>query len=133
MKQSVFFISVLVFSMSACKSSKTTAQAEQSHKTETANLPIETVVPESGDTLRVVVEFIVEKNGSIRKVKIVSSSGEPLIDAEALRIIKASPKWEPAKQHGKTLRVRYTLPMAFVLTDTEKGKEKEEKKDDDDG
>ena len=100
MKATIFLVTVLIFSMFACKSSKT-------------------IVPENKDTLCAIVGFTIEKDGSMSNVKIVSSSGDTLLDAEALRVVKSSPPWEPAIQRGKPVRVKYTFPVRFTLTDTE--------------
>ena len=63
---------------------------------------------------RVVVQFVVNKDGSICDAKIVKSV-DPHLDTEALRIIRAMPRWVPGKQKGETVRVRYTLPVNFRL------------------
>jgi len=63
---------------------------------------------------RVIISFVVEKDGSINSSEVVKSVHEQL-DAEALRVISAMPKWKPGKQRGKTVRVRYTLPVNFRL------------------
>ncbi len=61
---------------------------------------------------RCVVEFIVEKDGSLSNPKIIKSK-TPKLDAEAIRLVKAMPKWKPGKEKGKTVRVKYSLPIAF--------------------
>ena len=61
---------------------------------------------------RCVVEFIVEKDGSLSNPKIKKSK-TPKLDAEAIRLVKAMPKWKPGKEKGKTVRVKYSLPIAF--------------------
>ena len=63
---------------------------------------------------RVIVEFIVEKDGSISGPKVIRSL-TPKCDAEALRVVKSMPKWKPGKQNGKFVRVKYTLPVRFKL------------------
>ena len=63
---------------------------------------------------RVIVTFVVEKDGSISDVKVVKSL-DPLLDKEAVRVVSAMPKWYPGKQNGVTYRVRYTLPVTFRL------------------
>ena len=63
---------------------------------------------------RVIVEFIVEKDGSISGPKVILSL-TPKCDAEALRVVKSMPKWKPGKQNGKIVRVKYTLPVRFKL------------------
>lgn len=63
---------------------------------------------------KVFISFVVEKDGSLSDVKIVRSVSDDL-DAEALRVIKASPNWEPGTQNGKPVRVAYTMPLSFSL------------------
>ena len=63
---------------------------------------------------RVVVQFIVEKDGAVTGVKTVRSV-TPALDAEAVRVIKAMPKWTPGKQGGQPVRVRYNVPVSFKL------------------
>ena len=63
---------------------------------------------------RVIVNFIVETDGSITEAK-VTRSIHPLLDAEALRVINAMPKWNPGMQGGKPVRVKYTVPVTFKL------------------
>lgn len=64
---------------------------------------------------RVVVSFIVNKDGTVKDAKIVRSVDKS-IDAEALRVISAMPKWQPGYQDGKAVSVRYTVPVTFRLT-----------------
>lgn len=64
---------------------------------------------------RVFIGFIVEKDGSISNAKI-SKSVTPLLDAEALRIIKSMPAWIPGKQRGQAVRVAFNLPITFHLS-----------------
>ena len=63
---------------------------------------------------RVICTFIVEKDGSISNVK-VAKSLDPLLDAEAVRVVSGMPKWIPGKQNGVTYRVKYTIPVTFRL------------------
>ena len=63
---------------------------------------------------RVVVTFVVEKDGSITNAEVVKSVYQPL-DEEALRVVNNMPKWIPGQQNGKTLRVKYTIPVSFRL------------------
>jgi protein TonB len=63
---------------------------------------------------RVIVGFIVERNGSISSAKIVRSV-DPALDKEALRVISSMPKWNPAKKNGVPVRVKFNLPIAFKL------------------
>lgn len=63
---------------------------------------------------RVAVRFIVEKDGSISDVKPILSV-HPLLNKEAVRVVKSMPKWSPGKQNGKPVRVRFNLPVMFKL------------------
>ncbi len=69
---------------------------------------------EEGIQGRVVVDFIVEKNGEISNVAISRSVNE-MLDAEAIRVISVSPKWKPAKIGGKEVRVKISIPVEFRL------------------
>ena len=63
---------------------------------------------------RVIATFVVEKDGSISNAKVVKSV-DPLLDAEALRVIDAMPNWKPGMQNGTVVRVKYTVPLSFHL------------------
>ena len=63
---------------------------------------------------RAFVSFVINTDGSIQDVQILNKMGYGF-DEEAIRVIKAMPKWAPAKQGGKTVRSRYTQPISFVL------------------
>lgn len=63
---------------------------------------------------RVTVRFIVEKDGSISDVKPILSV-HPLLNKEAVRVVKSMPKWSPGKHNGKPVRVRFNLPVMFKL------------------
>lgn len=63
---------------------------------------------------RVLVRFIVNEEGRIVDPKVIKSVDEDL-DAEALRVVKAMPKWTPGQNGGKAVSVDYTLPVSFVL------------------
>lgn len=63
---------------------------------------------------RVLVQFVVTKTGDIADAKILKSV-HPQLDAEAMRVVKAMPKWTPGKQHGESVNVRFTLPFSFSL------------------
>ena len=63
---------------------------------------------------RSVIEFVVNKDGSVVDPKVIKAL-DPACDKEALRVIKAMPKWNPGKQRGKPVRVKYTVPVSFRL------------------
>ena len=64
---------------------------------------------------RVLVSFIVEKDGSLSGFEVVKSV-HPDLDAEALKVIKAMPAWKPGTQHGEKVRVKFTVPVNFRLS-----------------
>ena len=64
---------------------------------------------------RVIVQFVVGKNGKIKDVEVVRSGGDPSLDKEAARVIKSMPQWIPGKQRGVPVRVKYTAPVNFKL------------------
>ena len=63
---------------------------------------------------KVYIMFIVETDGSVSNVKIARGV-DPILDAEAIRVVESSPKWKPGKQRGKNVRVSFTFPINFVL------------------
>ncbi|MFC4665607.1 energy transducer TonB [Falsiporphyromonas endometrii] len=63
---------------------------------------------------RVIVQFVVEKDGSATDVKVVRGV-DPSLDKEAIRVVSNMPKWKPGKQRGKPVRTRFTLPVVFQL------------------
>ena len=63
---------------------------------------------------RVIVQFVVERDGSISDIHTVRSVS-PELDAEAIRVVSLMPKWNPGKQRGKAVAVKYTMPIMFRL------------------
>jgi protein TonB len=63
---------------------------------------------------RVGVQFVVNEDGSISQAEVFHKAA-PLLDAEALRVIRAMPKWRPGRQNGKAVKVYFTLPITFTL------------------
>ncbi len=78
------------------------------------NIKYPAVAEENGVQGRVIVKFVVEKDGSIAKVQVVRSV-DPSLDKEAVRVIKSMPRWQPGKQNGKSVSVNYTVPVTFRL------------------
>ncbi len=66
---------------------------------------------------RVFVSFVVERNGNISNTK-VTKGVSPLLDAEALRVVKSMPAWIPGKQGGQTVRVAFAVPINFNLSES---------------
>ena len=62
----------------------------------------------------VYLTFIIEKDGSISNIRVLRSPSD-LLSQEAIRLVKAMPKWKPGKQRGKQVRVQYNLPINFQI------------------
>lgn len=80
-----------------------------------ANLKYPVAAQENGIQGRVIVKFVVDKDGRITDVEITRSVA-PSLDEEAMRIVKAMPKWKPGKLKGNCVRVKYTIPIVFGLS-----------------
>ena len=78
------------------------------------NIKYPVVAQENGVQGRVVVSFVVERDGSITDVQVVRSV-DPSLDREAQRVVKSMPKWIPGKQNGQAVRVKYNVPVSFRL------------------
>lgn len=78
------------------------------------NIRYPTIAQENGIEGRVIVQFVVNSDGTIVDANVVRSV-DPFLDKEALRVINSMPKWKPGKQRGKPVRVKYTLPVTFRL------------------
>ena len=83
-----------------------------------ANIRYPVAAQTAGKEGRVVVQFVVEADGAVSSAKVVRSISEDL-DAEAVRVVNAMPRWQLGKQKGKAVRVKYTLPVTFRLTKPE--------------
>ena len=79
-----------------------------------SNIHYPTVAAENGVQGRVVVGFVVERDGSITDVNVLRSV-DPSLDREATRVVKSMPKWTPGKQNGSAVRVKYQVPVTFRL------------------
>lgn len=79
-----------------------------------SNIKYPVVAQENGVQGRVIVGFVVERDGSITDVKVMRSV-DPSLDREAQRVVKAMPRWKPGKQNGSAVRVKYTVPVVFRL------------------
>ena len=78
------------------------------------NIKYPTISQENGVQGRVIVQFVVNRDGSIVDPVVVRGV-DPYLDKEALRVISMMPKWKPGKQRGKAVRVKYTVPVMFRL------------------
>lgn len=79
-----------------------------------SNVKYPVVAQENGVQGRVQIGFVVERDGSITDVRVVRSV-DPSLDKEAMRVVKMMPRWNPGKQNGQTVRVKYTVPVLFRL------------------
>lgn len=78
------------------------------------NIEYPTIAKENGVEGMVVVQFVVERDGSIAGAQVVKGIGAGC-DEEALRVVRAMPKWQPGKQRGQPVRVQFNLPIRFKL------------------
>lgn len=79
-----------------------------------SNIHYPAVAAENGVQGRVVVGFVVERDGSITDVNVMRSV-DPALDREAVRVVKNMPHWTPGKQNGSAVRVKYQVPVTFRL------------------
>lgn len=79
------------------------------------NIKYPTICQEQGIQGRVVVQFVVNKDGSIVDPEVIKPVN-PYLDKEALRVISTMPKWKPGEQRGKPVRVKFTVPVQFKLS-----------------
>ena len=78
------------------------------------NIKYPTISQEYGVQGRVIVQFVINRDGSIVDAKVVRGV-DPYLDKEALRVVNQMPKWSPGKQRGKAVRCQFTLPVQFRL------------------
>ena len=78
------------------------------------NLQYPTIAAENGIQGKVIVKFVVEKDGSVSGVKVVRGV-DPSLDREAERVIKNMPAWVPGKQNGSAVRCNFNVPVTFKL------------------
>jgi protein TonB len=79
------------------------------------NIRYPAVAKENNTQGKVFLSFVVERDGSLTDAKVVRGIGGGC-DEEALRVLKASPKWKPGIQNGRPVRVLYTIPVSFTLS-----------------
>ena len=72
------------------------------------------IAKENGIQGRVFIQFVINKTGKVVNVEVVRGV-DPYLDKEALRVVKAMPKWKPGKQRGKAVKVSYIVPINFKL------------------
>ena len=88
--------------------------ANQFSKWVNSRLVYPEIAQENGVQGRVTLQFTVEKDGSVTKVKVLRGV-DPSLDKEAVRVVSMSPKWKPGKQRDRAVPVTYTFPVIFQL------------------
>jgi protein TonB len=78
------------------------------------NIRYPQIALDNGISGRVVVKFVVEKDGSVGNVQVVKGVDKDL-DKEAMRVVRAMPKWQPGKNNGQAVRCYYNLPVTFKI------------------
>lgn len=78
------------------------------------NIKYPQIARESGIQGTVYVTFVVEKDGRVTDIRVLRGIGGGC-DEEAVRVIKAMPRWQPGKQRGKPVRVQFNMPIKFTL------------------
>jgi len=78
------------------------------------NIKYPTISQETGSQGKVIVQFVVDRDGTISNPEVVRGV-DPHLDKEAIRVISSMPKWTPGVQNGKKVRVKYTVPVSFRL------------------
>lgn len=78
------------------------------------NIKYPTISQEMGSAGKVIVQFVVDKDGTITDPTVVRGV-DAYLDKEAIRVISSMPKWKPGVQNGKKVRVKYTVPVVFRL------------------
>ena len=79
-----------------------------------SNIKYPTISQETGSQGKVIVQFVVDKDGTISNPEVVRGV-DPYLDKEAIRVISSMPKWTPGVQNGKKVRVKFTVPVSFRL------------------
>ncbi|MFI3283383.1 MAG: energy transducer TonB [Rikenellaceae bacterium] len=85
------------------------------HKWVQTNVRYPQIAQENGISGRVTLTFVVEKNGTVSNIQVLQSPDSSLAE-EAVRVLSKSPTWTPGKQRNQTVRVRFTLPVVFSLS-----------------
>lgn len=86
------------------------------------NVKYPAIAKENGIQGRVICQFVVNTDGSISNVEVVKSGGDPSLDKEAVRVLKGMPRWRPGIQRGVRVRVKFTVPVNFSLTNNKNKK-----------
>jgi len=72
------------------------------------------IAQENGIVGRVITEFTIDRSGNVVDIKVLRSA-DPMLDNEVVRVLRQSPRWEPGRQRGQTVQVKYQFPFIFRL------------------
>jgi len=75
--------------------------------------PLAECAPDEDVNVRALVEFVVEKDGSLTNVVLKESTGYEVFDSEAVRVVRQMPNWTPGRSHGEVVRTTFVLPIRF--------------------
>ena len=81
-----------------------------------SNIKYPTISQETGSQGKVIVQFVVDRDGTISNPEVVRGV-DPYLDKEAIRVIRLMPKWKPGTQMDKPVKVKYAIPVSFKLAD----------------
>ena len=81
-----------------------------------SNIKYPTISQETGSQGKVIVQFVVDKDGTISNPEVVRGV-DPYLDKEAIRVIRLMPKLKPGTQMDKPVKVKYAIPVSFKLAD----------------
>lgn len=87
---------------------------QERHKYLAENIKYPLLAAENGIQGRIIVQFVVNRDGSVSNV-VIAKSSHPLLDLEAMRVVLKMPRWTPAMKGGKPVRTRFTLPVVLRL------------------
>ncbi len=85
------------------------------HKWVQNNVRYPQIAAENGISGRVILTFVIEKNGELTNIQVLQSPDSSLAE-EATRVLQKSPRWTPGRQRNQMVRVRFTLPVVFSIT-----------------
>ena len=92
-----------------------------------SNIVYPAAAAKNGISGRVITDFTIDTDGSVTNIRVLRGV-DPLLDAEVLRVLKASPKWTPGEHEGKKVKVLYNFPFLFTLSEAVKSKAQAEVK-----
>lgn len=98
------------------------SQAMKAYLIENTKYPKKALM--NNETGKVYVSFCVERDGTVSNVEVIKSSGSIALDNEAIRVVRAMPKWKPGEKDGYAVRSPCRIPINFEITNSKKKKKK---------